>query len=260
MIENLQCSISGHALSLLAKSKIVAFICDDVHIPVGVLNSFQSHSTQLNRINEQYALSQPFKNRIWQKIVKQKIINQAKVLELNNNLISNTLRILVNRVESGDKTNVEGYASRIYFQNLFGSTFNRKQKCIENACLNYGYTILRGFVARSLVAYGFIPSVGIHHKNEFNNYNLADDFIESFRPIIDLWVSKNINSQSTFSKKKKYGIMDIVNYNILMKGKKYSVSTAIDMMISSYVKSISTKNIDDLELPDILDLNLHKYE
>lgn len=260
ILENLQCRISGHALSLLAKNKSVAFVCDDYHLPVGILQSFQSHSTQLSRINEQISLSKPFKNRVWQKIIKQKILNQSLVLDFNGCLMSNSLKVLVNRIDSGDKANVEGYASRIYFQYLFGALFNRREENVFNACLNYGYSILRGIVARALVAYGFIPAIGIHHKNEFNNYNLADDFIEPFRPIVDLWVARNISKSSVFNQKKRYALCDLVNNDILVDGKNFSVSRAIDFVISSYVSCIASGDIDDLKLPEVLDLRLHMYE
>lgn len=260
ILENLQCSISGHALSLLSQNKSVTFVCNQLHVPVGILQNFQSHSTQLIRIQDQISVSQPFKNKIWQKIIKQKIINQSIVLSLNDNVISNTLVSISDRVTSNDKENAEGYAANIYFKQLFGANFSREKDCIHNACLNYGYTILRGFVARSLVSYGFIPSLGIHHQNQYNNYNLADDFIEPFRPIVDLWVKKNIKETDKFNSAIKHMIADIVNYDILIQNKKCSVSNGMDITISSYVSSIKKKDFNELLLPTILPLTLHKYE
>ncbi len=260
VLENLQCNISGHALSLLSQNKSVTFICDGLHIPVGILQNFQSHSTQLIRIEDQISMTKPFKNKVWQSIIKQKILNQSIVLNLCGNVTSNMLISLSERVSSNDKENIEGYAANVYFKQLFGMDFSREQDCIYNACLNYGYTILRGFVARSLASYGFIPSLGIHHQNQYNNYNLADDFIEPFRPVVDLWVIQNVNKRDSFNQGLKHKIVDIVNYNMQIENRKCSVSNAVDVMIASYVRCVRSKDFTNLVLPTVLPLISHKYE
>lgn len=110
-------------------------------------------------------------------LVKQKITNQAKCLAYLNKDGSRELHAIASEVKSGDSTNREGFAARVYFNSYMPSTTRQEDNTV-NAALNYGYSIMRGSVARSLAAYGFIPAVGVHHCNELNPFNLADDFME----------------------------------------------------------------------------------
>src|SRR5690606_36339920 len=93
------------------------------------------------------------------------------------------------RVKSGDSENLEGQAAAFYFSQLFDKNFRRNQENYINSSLNYGYAVLRGAIARGLVAHGLLPSIGLHHASEQNAFNLADDIIDPFRPIVDLFVS-----------------------------------------------------------------------
>ncbi len=131
----------------------------------------------------------PQKKQLWQKIVQQKIRNQGFVLE-QVGYFNETKRLnrMANQVKSGDKENVEAQAALIYFQTLFGKTFKRSEENNINAHLNYAYTVLRSAIARALVLYGWLPQLGIFHRSEVNPFNLADDFVEPFRPLVDLMV------------------------------------------------------------------------
>ena len=98
------------------------------------------------------------------------------------------LRALAARVASGDPENIEAQAARYYFPRLFGAAFTRHKPLWVNGALNYGYAVMRATVARSIVSYGLIPSLGLHHGNSLNAFNLADDLIEVFRPMVDYHV------------------------------------------------------------------------
>lgn len=81
---------------------------------------------RLQRIQSQFQLSGRTRDRIWKKIVVNKIINQSKCLE--NNLHNENVKLLVNLakdVSSGDKSNKEAQAARIYFKDLYGKEFKR---------------------------------------------------------------------------------------------------------------------------------------
>ena len=189
VFETPQISISAKAMSMIADNKIVLYSCDDKHLPNGVFIPFASHSRSLKVIKNQLKMTEAFKKRCWQKIIVQKILNQAEVLRLSDKIKDyKYLENLSQKVNSGDTENKEAIAAKEYFNSLFGNKFNRNYDDIFNASLNYGYSIIRGAIARTIVSYGYIPSIGIHHKSELNSYNLVDDFIEPFRPIVDLWV------------------------------------------------------------------------
>ena len=124
-----------------------------------------------------------------QHIIKHKISNQADVLQRHSKHdAERRLKTLARGVRSGDVGNTEAHASQVYFRQLFGSSFSRKQSRIHNTALNYGYSIIRSALARNLVSYGFLTALGLHHRSEQNAFNLADDLLEPFRPIMDAYV------------------------------------------------------------------------
>ena len=148
-------------------------------------------------------------------------------------------------VQSGDRTHVEAKAAAYYFRCMYGLGFSRGNDHIINSALNYGYAIIRGMIARSIICYGLEPSIGIFHHSELNNYNLADDMIEPFRPLVDLYVSK--------------GLFGIINFDMSVKGDMRIVSNCIDMLIASYSSALQG-NRTELDLPELIQLQVHSYE
>ena len=261
VLETPQINISSKVMSLIAENKIVMYSCDDKHIPNGIFIPFVPHSRQLKTLKNQLECSESFNKRCWQKIVIKKILNQARVLKLTEkNLMCEHLENIAKKVNSGDTTNMEAIAAKGYFSTLYGKGFNRNYDNIYNAALNYGYSIIRGAIARTIESYGYMPSIGIHHKSELNNYNLADDFIEPFRPIVDLWVKLNINEEIEFDKYVRANLVNLLNVNVRIQGKLQSVNNAINIMIGSYTTAINQKDYKKLELPEVLPLEIHCYE
>lgn len=259
VIENNQVLATTKLLSKLSENKVAVYFCNSKHIPNGILLPFQSHSRQNKVLNMQINLSKPFVNRCWQQIVKSKINNQALCLQILNKDKHYQLLKILKTVQSGDKTNREAYAATIYFNSLF-ENFTRQQDNNINYALNYGYSILRGAIARTLVVYGFMPSLGIHHNSELNNFNLADDFIEPFRPLVDLWVGSNIEINADFGKKERIELVNLLNYDVLIDGNKQKVLRAINICISSFVRACSNKDYKYLLLPTLIPLKEHEYE
>jgi CRISPR-associated protein Cas1 len=99
------------------------------------------------------------------------------------------LVVLTGEVKSGDPTNIEAQASRIYWSAwLDGETAFRRDVDAEdsiNAMLNYGYAVVRAAVARALVCAELHPALGLHHCNRSNAFSLADDLLEPLRPMVD---------------------------------------------------------------------------
>jgi len=261
VLETPQVNISAKVMSLMADNKIVMYSCDDKHLPNGIFIPFACHSRQLKTIKNQLECTESFNKRCWQKVIIRKISNQAEVLRLcDKSLMGGHLSNLAQKVKSGDTENKEAIAAKGYFSSLFGSDFSREFENIYNAALNYGYSIIRGAIARTIVSYGYIPSIGIHHKNELNNYNLADDFIEPFRPIVDLWVKTNINNKTEFNKYIRADLVNLLNADVRIQGKLQSVNNAINIMIASYTTAMSQNDYRKLELPEILPIKIHSYE
>lgn len=260
VIEEQVVSVTAAALSKMAEYNIMLFTCDQKHLPNGVLLPFQKHSRQLGVLHMQHTYSKPFKKRIWQRIVIQKLINQGRCLQYLDKEGSDELYKISKTVDSGDSSNREAYGARKYFQYLFGNTFTRQSETVVNASLNYGYAIMRGLVACSLVGYGFIPSLGIFHDNELNKFNLADDFMEILRPLVDLYVAQHIQADDVFSPTIRQNLYNLANMDILLDQQKLSVLNAIEEMIKSFVSASRNQDPSYLKLPELLPLNQHIYE
>jgi len=186
-------SYSNDLLVRLTTEGIPLVMCDDRHLPVGILLPLDGHSTQAKRFDAQIAASLPLAKRTWAAIVKAKIAQQGQVLDAVGQHRERMTR-LEHEVRSGDPMNCEAQAAREYWPALFGSTFRRdRARGDHNALLNYGYTVLRATMARAVVAAGLHPTLGIHHQNEGNAMRLVDDLMEPFRPFIDLRVWMIIN-------------------------------------------------------------------
>ena len=260
LLESQASNISTYALSFLAQKGVCVYFCDEKHLPCAVLMPFCQNSRQKKQIELQISQSKPRLKNMWSEIVISKITNQAKCLELcgfEKTCVDN-LKSLCKRVLSGDTTNIEGYAAACYFAHLFGEDFSRRDDNNINSALNYGYAILRGYICRTIARYGYECSIGIHHCSQLNNFNLADDIIEPFRPTVDMLVFKKFKEVS-FDKKVKYELANILNYEIIYDGEKHSVAYAIELTVQSIGKNYSGEK-EHLTLPILKDLVLHEYE
>lgn len=186
VVETRQATFTSPLIDALAHSGAVVYICDEKHLPSSVILPFHAHSRQAGVARQQALWSEPFKKRCWQKIIHAKITNQSNVLNPNDSDDIAYLYSLRGRITSGDSTNIEAQAARVYWSMLFQNfTRHIDEQDIRNSALNYGYAIMRGMVARALVGVGFLPAFGLHHCSELNALNLADDIIEPFRPFVD---------------------------------------------------------------------------
>lgn len=260
LIENRQATITMAILSSLAENNVTVFICNEKHLPCAVIIPFAQHSRTSLMLKYQEKLSQPLRKQLWQQIVKSKINNQANCLELlGKNNAEKYLRNLIKNVLSGDSTNVEAIAARYYFQQAFSNNFIRGNDYdVRNHFLNYGYSILRGHIARLIATYGFVPMLGLHHKSELNSYNLADDFFEPFRPIVDLYVAQ-IQEPKELSPLYKRELFNLLNMDIYINDQYHSVSYAAELMIQSFSRCCQNKS-KELLLPKLVELRQHKYE
>ena len=257
MIENLNTIISTYTLSKLAENGILTFVCNQNHLPNGIVLPYMEHYQTLQQFDLQLNLTRPVQKQLWQKIVKNKICNQNEVLNICGQF--DALKDLEKKVLSGDSTNVEAQASLKYFKLLFGEKFKRREENQINAFLNYGYSIVRGFVARSLVCHGLMPFYGINHSNQFNQFNLADDLIEPFRPVVDLFVKVYLSNETELTPKVKSQIFDLLSYDVEVAEQKQTLANSIDMYVESFVRSLKENKVVLYEI-NIIRLERHKYE
>ncbi len=255
VIDNRELLITVPVLASLAEHKVHLIITDDHHMPVSVTYPLNASYHSYRIIKKQLELSDDFKGSIWKIIIRQKILNQSICLE---NLWCDTeivdrMHSLSDEVAIHDVGNREAIAAKLYFRNLFGSSFVRFEDDAVNNTLNYGYAIIRSGIAKSLVAHGFSCVVGIHHISETNPFNLADDFMEPLRPLVDEWVALNYQLlMEDLSKETKRELVNLLNDEVFFDGKTMKVRYAIDSMIKSYVTSIETNNFERCKVPEII--------
>lgn len=231
IVDSISVSISSYLLKELADNKINIIFCDDKHNPYGELQPFYSRHNSSKKILEQVKWTNKGKDLVWQAIVKNKILNQALLLKKIKSKQHDLITSYIKEVTIGDKTNREGHAAKVYFNSLFGKNFVRGNNDKINASLNYGYAILLSTVSKEIVNNGHLTQLGIHHKNEFNPYNLACDLMEPFRIIIDSFVYYNKDKELDPSF--KLDIINIFNNTYTFNNKKYTLKDIIGLYVKN---------------------------
>lgn len=234
IVDSISVSISSYLLKELSDNKINIIFCDEKHNPFGELKSYYLAHNSSKKIIMQSKWTKKKKDELWQLIVKNKITNQALLLSKIKSSNYNLVLSYASNVAIGDKTNREGHAAKIYFNSLFTKKFVRNEKDDINAALNYGYAVLLSTFNKEIISNGYLTELGIHHKNEFNPFNLSCDLMEPFRIIIDNFVYFNKNRE--FNAAYKMDIVNIFNGKYKYNNKQYILKDII---------KIYTKNIFD---------------
>ena len=181
VMDNLSTMLSARLLCQLSEKGIGFMLCNQEHLPTGFYSSYDNHSRASKVIGFQIEKNTEYYDYIWKKIVEAKICNQAKAYQILFNDKTGMDKILKfsTEISEGDKTNREAHAAKVYFNMLMGTSFSRgNEDILMNSGLDYGYAVLRGYIARVCVGYGLNTQIGIHHKNEYNRFNLVDDLME----------------------------------------------------------------------------------
>ncbi len=256
LIEDSTTVLTTRLLAEFGKNAIALIICDETFEPTSIMYPYNYHFKQLEVFSRQLEITEDVKNEFWNQIVKRKIENSVRVLEMTSKeeFPISKLNEYINEVVDGDIKNREGLAAKMYFRSIFGSDFIRFYDDKINAALNYGYTIIASAIIRNLAVFGLNTYLGIHHNSKINNFNLAYDFLEPYRSIVDKYVFDNqdeIVFPLSFEFRKK--LINLLNKEVLHNNKKYTVEYSISLLIKSYIKSFSTGEI-------ILDLPMIIYE
>lgn len=244
MIENTKCSLSIPVINALSKEKINVWICDNKHLPSSMLIPFNQYYQTPVQIQAQIALSSQSQKRIWKKIIKNKITNQATILEFTGASEAKML-YRYSAKKSENIAALEAWTAKAYFKALFGPNFNRRNNSIINAALNYGYALVRSSIAKSLVCSGLQPALGIFHAGQKNNFNLADDLLEPFRPFVDyfVWLRKDQFTEELTRNDKEY-LFSILGSPVANSNEDLLI--LIENYVNSFSNFLKTKKTKDL--------------
>ena len=243
LIESTAVSLTTSLLAELTKRKVKVIFCDEKRNPSSELVSYYGSHDTSNKIRKQIAWRQNTKEAVWTEIVSEKIRKQKELLELLGKEEAELLSSYLQQIAWNDETNREGHAAKVYFNALFGLDFTRTEDDLINAALNYGYSIILSSFTREIVANGYITQLGLFHDNMFNQFNLASDLMEPFRPLVDKCVLGMKLEQ--LEHEEKMWLVDILNQEVQIDGKIQYVSNAIKI----YCKSVfDALNEDDSAL------------
>lgn len=258
ILESPQIILSSALLAACQEQAITLLTCDHTHMPNGVLLPFQPHSRQSRVAHMQIAWTEAQRNRLWQRVVQTKIRNQAACLKnISQQAAATHLNSLASRVKTGDPKNIEAQAARAYWTHLMGKNFRRGDLDSINAALNYGYAIIRAYVARSQVSYGLFPTFGIHHNSQVNAFNLTDDMMEVFRPFVDCMVHTMKRNDlldvscDCLSNEIRSTLATIGAVTCKIENNTQTIANACDKLAASLVNAIEGKNPALLSLPEM---------
>ena len=266
LFDNTQFSITGKVLELLSKNNIATLFIDEEFTPCGIYTPYYQHSTMTEIAHIQISITKEYKKKVWQNIIKSKLTNNAKVLELCQNKDYILLEKLATKVQIYDKNNDEAQGARIYWKTLFHNPhFRREQgaKDIYNVMLNYGYAIIRATMARSVSASGLIPIFGIWHQNKYNAFNLVDDLIEPFRAFVDIHIKilrREFEAKLFLDVDLKRKIVSLLHFECVnINNGTTNLLKAIEIFVIHYKKAMIDDDTDLIKYPTINE-KYFKYE
>ena len=242
VLEHPQITITHGAISRLLDHQVAVITCNDQHLPQGLMLPLDGHHLQQAHFRTQVEATQAQKDRLWQHTVRVKIQNQAGLLR-QNGIDTENMERWANKVSTGDTDNVEGRAAAHYWKKLFKEQLERftrgRYDAPPNHWLNYGYAILRALVARALVVAGLLPTLGYHHRNQYNAYCLADDLMEPYRPFVDelvLELLRLYGMNDTIPKEVKTALLKIPTLDVTIANLQRPLMVAVQQSASGLYK------------------------
>lgn len=241
IIESTAISLTTMLLCELTKHKIKIVFCDEKHNPQSELIPYYgSHDTSA-KVRQQVGWTAEIKKMMWTEIVSEKIRNQQRFLENLGKKENVMLTEYLKEIQPGDITNREGHAAKVYFNAVFGMDFSRSLDIPINAALNYGYGIILSTFNREIVANGYITQLGLFHDNMFNQFNLGSDLMEPFRILVDRKVYEM--KPEKFEKEEKLRLVNILNHEVTIDGKRNYVVNAIKIYCKSVFDAINDNDV-----------------
>lgn len=239
VFEHPHITFTQSVMQLLAENNTAVIFCDEKYHPSSMLFHLDTHYVQTERFKHQINASEPLKKQLWQQTVKHKISNQARLAE-KRAYSADALYQKAKRVKSGDVTNEEAKAARVYWTRILGEDFRRERYGDEpNPALNYGYAILRAATARALAGSGLLATLGIHHRNKYNSFCLADDIMEPYRPFVDeivLEMRTEGMDCGNLGKLEKTKLLSILTVDTMLKDQTSPLMVALSKTTASLAK------------------------
>jgi len=251
IIEDTSVSLTAYLLNELNKRQVKVIFCDENHNPASELVGIYGSYDTSKKIAQQIDWAPDRKALVWQIIVTQKIENQAALLERIGKVDkANMLRTYAETVASGDSTNREGMAAKVYFAALFGSQYKRDDdNNINNTFLNYGYTLINAVFNREVTASGYLTQLGIWHRGGQNPFNLSSDLMEPFRPIIDSWVYRHDYQELDWAAKLQ--MIDLLNQKVRINETGQTIMNAAEIYTKTVLNAVSSGDISVINRVDI---------
>lgn len=239
LLETTDIVLSTMLIKRLVDENILVIFCDDKRLPTAHLMPYYARHDSSLQLSRQIDWEEAVKAEVWTHIISQKILNQSIYLsECGFIEKSQSVMNLYHSLELFDPSNREGHSARIYFNTLFGKDFNRELDNEINTSLDYGYTLLLSMFAREVVLSGCMTQFGLKHANQFNQFNLASDIMEPFRPIIDQIVYENRNHSFVKIKRELFTIFsDTFQYN----NKEMYLTNIVSDYTKKVIKALNNK-------------------
>lgn len=242
LVDHQAVTYTHSVLTALAEAGAAVVLCGSGHMPASMLMPLEANTLQSERFKAQIAASMPLKKQLWRQVVMAKIGQQAAVLEEARGS-DGGIHAMVRRVRSGDTENREAQAAQRYWPKLLGAMFRRDRGGEPpNNLLNYGYMAMRAATARALCGAGLLPTLGIHHRNRYNAFCLADDLMEPYRPLIDLKVFELARDQVSpliLGREEKAHMLGVFNQSVAIGGRTTPVLLALHATAASLLRSFA---------------------
>ena len=252
IIENTATKITMPLLNALVQAHVFVLFCDHKHDPSGIVLPFHSHWQPLTIFNYQINLGAHFKKQTWTSLIRRKILNQllvCKHLAVDEQILQK-MQHFYDHLSYNDARNYEGISAHLFFRALYGSSFVRHTDTGINAALNYGYKIVLSALSRTLVKYGLTNYLGIRHIGNTNPFNLASDFIEPLRPLVDYFVSRMgeaITDKLIYNQRLQ--LVKILHTKVFIQHQQHTLINAIDIMIKSFITALKQNDSQFFALP-----------
>jgi len=239
VIDNPQITFTMKLVEELNENNVAVVFCDSKHLPSSMLLPLDANHIQNEMFRSQINASEPLKKNLWKQTIEAKIKNQARLLEKFGKNGGQLIKISKS-VKSDDSDNREGFAARIYWNTLFGNDFIRdRYGNPPNMYLNYGYILLRSAVARAIAGSGLLATLGIHHRNRYNAFCLADDIMEPYRPWVDeivLRIEEKWPDQQVLEIEQKAELLQLMSADVMIGENRRPLMIALSQTTASLAR------------------------
>ena len=256
VIDNMKITLTSRMLTALAENNVATIICDSSHNPIGLYSAYDIHSRSSKMLMSQINQMGNVDN-IWKEVIKSKIENQRDVLGIlevdDYEQLQDKLYGYIQQLKEKDVDSTEAHAAKEYFKGLGGEGFNRRNDSILlNSGLNYGYAIIRSYIAKLCVGTGLNTQIGLHHRSEYNRFNLVDDLMEPIRPFVDLYVYRLLSEAEYFLPEHRHKLVNILNHKCRYRSKIMYMANALEGYVEQFSKWYRDGELE-IVFPSVLD-------